>query len=393
MESRKGKGVRQLKLIFDLKIDKYYIMERYIDDDRIILTLDAGGTHFLFSAIRSGREIVNPVRKKSDVLNLEHCIMQIKEGFHSVIAQLHHAPSAISFAFPGPADYPRGIIGDLPNFPCFKGGVPLGLILEEEFNMPVFINNDGSLFAYGEALAGTLPEVNRRLCKLGSHKRFRHLIGVTLGTGFGCGVVLDGHLLVGDNATGGSIWCLRNKKYHNLIVEESVSIRAVQRVYATLSNDTAELTPKDIFEIAEGNKPGNQAAAISSFCELGEMAGDALASAVTLIDGIIVIGGGLAGASKYILPSLIRELNGRLCTFDEKSLPRLSMKAYDLTDESVWEEFAKGEEVVLTIPGGTRVVTYDPVKRIGVMVSKQDASHSIAMGAYIFALSELDKMK
>lgn len=123
------------------------------------------------------------------------------------------------------------------------------------------------------------------------------------------------------------------------------------------------------------------------------MAGDALASAVTLIDGIIVIGGGLAGASKYILPSLIRELNGRLCTFDEKSLPRLSMKAYDLTDESVWEEFAKGEEVVLTIPGGTRVVTYDPVKRIGVMVSKQDASHSIAMGAYIFALSELDKMK
>ena len=101
-------------------------MERYIDDDRIILTLDAGGTHFLFSAIRSGREIVNPVRKKSDVLNLEHCIMQIKEGFHSVIAQLHHAPSAISFAFPGPADYGNGIIGDLPNFPAFRGGVALG---------------------------------------------------------------------------------------------------------------------------------------------------------------------------------------------------------------------------------------------------------------------------
>ena len=35
-------------------------------------------------------------------------------------------------------------------------------ILREQFGIPVFINNDGNLFAYGEALAGTLPEVNKR---------------------------------------------------------------------------------------------------------------------------------------------------------------------------------------------------------------------------------------
>ncbi len=74
--------------------------------------------------------------------------------------QCHEPPVAISFAFPGPADYPAGIIGDLPNLPAFRGGVALGPMLEEKFGIPVFINNDGDLFVYGEAIAGFLPYVN-----------------------------------------------------------------------------------------------------------------------------------------------------------------------------------------------------------------------------------------
>ena len=98
---------------------------------------------------------------------------------------------ALSFAFPGPADYPNGIIGDLKNLPAFRGGVPLGPLLAETFGAPVFINNDGDLFAYGEAMAGLLPEVNGMLEAAGSPKRFRNLLGVTLGTGFGAGLVLE----------------------------------------------------------------------------------------------------------------------------------------------------------------------------------------------------------
>ena len=106
----------------------------------------------------------------------------------------------------------------------------MGPYLEEKFGIPVFINNDGDLFAYGEALTGALPEVNLRLEKAGSMKRYKNLLGVTLGTGFGAGVVINGDLLMGDNAAGGDIWCFRNKKHQQYIVEESVSIRAVQHV-------------------------------------------------------------------------------------------------------------------------------------------------------------------
>ena len=55
------------------------------------------------------------------------------EGFMAVKSKLSEKPVAISFAFPGPADYPNGIIGDLPNLPAFRGGVALGPFLENRF--------------------------------------------------------------------------------------------------------------------------------------------------------------------------------------------------------------------------------------------------------------------
>ena len=130
----------------------------------------------------------------------------------------------------------HGVIGDLPNFPAFKGGVALGPYLKKHFQIPVFINNDGNLFAYGEALAGTLPEINRLLKKHGSNKIYRNLLGVTFGTGFGAGVVINNYLLSGDNGCGGDVWIMRNKKYPDMITEESVSIRAIRRVYGELSH-------------------------------------------------------------------------------------------------------------------------------------------------------------
>ena len=135
--------------------------------------------------------------------NLNGCLTVLKKGFSAVKRQLENEPVAISFAFPGPADYKNGVIGDLPNFPVFRGGVALGAFLEEEFGIPVYINNDGNLFAYGEALAGILPSINEELKAAGNPKRYKNLLGITLGTGFGAGVVIDNCLLAGDNGWGG----------------------------------------------------------------------------------------------------------------------------------------------------------------------------------------------
>lgn len=363
----------------------------YTQDPRIVLTLDAGGTNFVFSAMANGQEIVSPLSVPAVTDDAARCQRTLAEGFRSIWEILPYTPSAVSFAFPGPADYAHGIIGDLPNFPGFRGGVALGPYLEHVFGIPVFINNDGNLFAYGEALTGILPEVNDRLKACGSQRRYHNLIGVTLGTGFGAGVVIRNELLTGDNSTGGDMWCQRNHKYPEYIVEESVSIRAVRHVYARESGSAENLSPKDIFQIAEGTRNGNPEAARAAFAELGQMAAEALASALTLIDGLVVIGGGLSGAYKYIRPALFEGLRGTLGMRDGSRFPRLQMEIYDLEDEKEFEAFATTPKRLIPVLDTDRTIPYDAFKRTGIALTRQGTNRSIALGAYTFALRQLDR--
>ncbi|MBN2486185.1 MAG: ROK family protein [Bacteroidales bacterium] len=362
------------------------------DDKGIVLTLDAGGTNFVFGAIQGGEEIVGPIGLPSNGSDLALCTETLFKGFQEVIKQLTEKPVAISFAFPGPADYPNGIIGDLWNLPGFRGGVPLKAILENHFNMPVFINNDGDLFAYGEAIAGILPEVNAELEKSGSTKRYKNLIGVTLGTGFGGGIVLNGKLLVGDNSSAAEVWIMGNRNLPQSNAEEGISIRAVQRAYAYLAADknALELTPKDIFDIASGTKPGNKDAAIVAFEKLGHCLGDSLANLLTIVDGIAVIGGGLTGASEFYMPAVMDELNNHFfINAKGDKLNRIVQKVFNIDNPLQKTEFLKNYSKQVVVPGTDKKVFYDPVPRLAIATSKLGASRAISLGAYAFALDNL----
>src|SRR5882724_3067655 len=283
----------------------------YSQDSRVVMTLDAGGTNFRFSAMCGGVVVTETIAMSSHGNDLELCLANIVGGFSQVRAICPWPPTAISFAFPGPADYPNGIIGDLGNLPCFRGGVALGPMLEEKFGIPVFVNNDGDLFAYGEAIAGFLPYINRLLEKVGSPKRYKNLLGVTLGTGFGGGIVHNGELFIGDNSMAGEIWLLRNKIQPLMNAEENASIRAVRRTYAQQIGISLEEAPDPqvIGQIALGEDPDKRSAAIETYRRLGEVVGDAMANSLTLIDGLAVIGGGISKAYKLFLPTLVDELN------------------------------------------------------------------------------------
>lgn len=365
----------------------------YEDDKRIVLTLDAGGTNFVFSAVQGNIPIVDSVTLPSNADNLERCLNNILKGFEIVSSKLNTSPSAISFAFPGPADYPTGIIGDLYNLPAFRGGVALGPFLEENFNLPVFINNDGDLFAYGEAVAGFLPFINNLLEKAGSPKRYHNLLGITLGTGFGAGFVSNSILYLGDNSCGAEICMLRNKLNPAWNAEEGACVRAVQRVYSSLSAISIEKSPsaKDIFEIGLGNSQGNKNAALEAYRMLGESVGDSLANAITLLDGLVVIGGGLTGAANLFMPALIKEMNGKYDSPKGEKINRLMLSVFNLDDENELEKFLEGDKKEVIVPHSQRKVIYDPLKRIGVGISKLGTSNAISIGAYVFALQMLDK--
>lgn len=357
-----------------------------------MLTLDAGGTNFVFSAMQGYKEITEPIRLDAVSDSIQGCLDVLVHGFNLVKEQLVDEPVAISFAFPGPADYERGIIGDLGNFPAFRGGVAMGPYLQQKFGIPVYINNDGNLFAYGEALAGFLPEVNHTLQQHGVTRQYRNLLGITLGTGFGGGVVLDGVLLRGDNGCGGDVWCMRNARYPQMIAEEGVSIRAVRRVYQEESGQDVEgLTPFDIYQIAEGKREGNPQAAREAFRQLGEVAGEAMVSALNIVDGVAVLGGGLAGAGKYILPGVVAALKGTAGTFGGNSFPLLQMDVFNWEDEADREKFIALGMGTVKVPCSEKEVPYLNRRSICVGLSKNGASTSIMYGAYAYALRQLDK--
>lgn len=365
---------------------------KYIQDTRTVLTLDAGGTNFVFSAMQGYNEIVTPIRLDAVANSIEGCLDVLVKGFRMVMEQLSEPPVAISFAFPGPADYEQGVIGDLPNFPAFRGGVALGPFLSEQFEIPVFINNDGNLFAYGEALAGFLPEVNLALQKAGQERRYHNLLGITLGTGFGAGVVIDGVLLRGDNGCGGDVWCMRNARYPQLIAEESVSIRAVRRVYEEESGEpVGDKTPYHIFLIAEELGEGDVRAARTAFYQLGHVAGEAIASALDIVDGPVVIGGGLAGAGKYILPGVMDALRGNVGTFGGANFPLLQMEVFNWEDDVERQQFINLGQTTVCVPRSNSKVPYLQQRAVCVGLSQNGASRSIMYGAYAYALQQLDK--
>jgi glucokinase len=99
--------------------------------------------------------------------------------------------AAVGIATAGMVDSQEGaIIGSTGNLPAIKGIVPLKRVLEDRLHLPVHVENDANAAAYGEMVAG-------------GAKGFRTVLMVTLGTGVGTGIVVNGSMLRGAHYSAG----------------------------------------------------------------------------------------------------------------------------------------------------------------------------------------------
>lgn len=363
------------------------------NDKRVVLTLDAGGTNFVFSAVRGGEQIVEPFKLPSNGDDLKKCLDNIVTGFKTVAAQCDDKPVALSFAFPGPADYLNGIIGKLENLPAFKGGVALGPMLEDIFEIPVFIRNDGDLFVYGEAIAGALPWVNEKLEKAGRSKRYKTLFGVTLGTGFGGGICMNNEMIMGDNSAAAEINLMRDYDLENSSIEEGTTIRGVKRFFAYSKGIMFDEAPEphEIFNIGIDSAHPDNEHALLAFKKMGRVTAEAIANALTIVDGLVVIGGGLSGAYPLFLEELVKKMNEDYVCLDQRTLNRLPSKVYNLEKMDELNEFIKGNETDIVVPFSGRIIRHDPNKTTGVIISRLGTEKAVAIGAYAVALSMLGK--
>ena len=366
------------------------ILKSFAEDPRGVMTLDAGGTQVVFGAIQGGRPVIDPIRLATHGDDLDRCLGGIIEGFSTVKSRLSAEPAAISFAFPGPADYRNGVIGDLTNLPGFRGGVPLQAILEERFGIPVFINNDGDLFTYGEAIGGFLPKMKEALEAVGSDRRFENLLGITLGTGFGAGLVTGGRLFQGDNGSGMEIWSTRGRR-PDLLAEEEVSIRGLKGYFASSAGIPLGEAPEphEISRILEDGSETERLAALCAYLKFGQAVGEALADAVCLTDSLIVVGGGISRGHHHFLNTAVATMNGSLNRENSGSAPRMEVRAFNFEDPDQRNQFLGLRTCEVGVPGSQRTVRYAASKGVAIGVSVLGTSEAVALGAYAYALARL----
>jgi glucokinase len=169
----------------------------------------------------------------------------------------------------------------------------------------------------------------------------------------------------------------------------SVPGRFPENIFSASGTDPVDLTPYDVYQIALGEKHGDRDAALTSFTKFGQALGVCLADIVTIVDGLVVIGGGLSQAWKLFAPAMLRYLNGTISDLNGNKLSRLVMKVWDLEDKSTLDSFIHGENKQITVPFSEKQLNFDPLKRTGAGLSRLGASKAIALGAYGFALNAM----
>ena len=102
--------------------------------------------------------------------------------------------TSIGIGVPSVVDTGKGIVYNVANIPSWQE-VHLKEIFEKRFGIPVHINNDANCFSLGES-------------RFGQGRGYKDVVGITLGTGVGSGIIINGHLYEGRNAGAGEIGCL-----------------------------------------------------------------------------------------------------------------------------------------------------------------------------------------
>ena len=179
--------------------------------ERTLIGIDLGATNVRVARIRNSNIDQIEAEGIVDSEDPDDLLDQIRRLIKKVLVT---EVESIGIGVPSVVDVEEGIVYDVQNIPAWKE-VPVKRILEAQFEKPVFVNNDANCFVLGEKY-------------FGKAQGFRSIVGLTLGSGFGGGLVLDGRLYSGENCGAGEVGML---PYRESIFEHYCSGMFFDREY------------------------------------------------------------------------------------------------------------------------------------------------------------------
>ncbi|MEW6381112.1 MAG: ROK family protein [bacterium] len=284
----------------------------------MFIGVDLGGTNMRAGAVSSSGQVFHRLSLPTRVnLGLEEVIGRIAGSILNVIEQAEkegHRIEGVGIGSPGIIDIRTGTVVTSPNFPEWKQ-VPLKLIMENKLPYPVFLDNDANAFAYGEKWVGVGKNVQSMVC-------------MTLGTGVGGAIILDGRLWHGFDGMAGEVGhmtvepnglkcncgnygCLESYASASAVVRRiklAIQSGMPTTVMDQVGGDQEKITSTLVYQSAlEGDSLARQI-----MKETSMYLGIGIANLINLLNPeMIIIGGGLANAWDMLYPLTLAEVRCR----------------------------------------------------------------------------------
>ncbi len=245
--------------------------------EEVVIGVDLGGTNVRAAAIQAGEVLHRFARPISSRGPEDVVLAELMDA----IDQVHPGRvGGIGCGVPSLVDVGQGIVYAVENIPSWKE-VRLKRALEGRYGVPAYVNNDANCFALGELYFGK-----------GVH--YRTLVGLTIGTGLGAGVVLNGRLYSGNNCGAGEVGSI---PFRDATLEHYCSGQRLVREYG-VSGDV-------LCRRARRGDPES----LRAFEALGRDLGSAVIIVLHAYDPeIVVFGGSVSAAFPFFEPSLRAEL-------------------------------------------------------------------------------------
>jgi glucokinase len=284
-------------------------MPKNPSSDSLIFAVDLGGTHLRVALVDETGRILEHLKQQTPKGDSAGCIINALANAAKQWSDEKQRIVAASIMVPGTVDTDKAVVLQAPNLPSLVN-FKLKAALQERLGWPVFLENDANAAAVGEMWLGVA-----RGC--------RDVMSVTLGTGVGGGLILDGKLWRGSHGSGGEIGHTTVDPFSGLkckcgntgCLELFASATAIVRMtcenlslFAQTKLTSGDLTAETVYKAGvEGDE-----LALAVFKRFGMYLGIGLANIINLIDPeIIVITGGAANGWDLFASEMYRQVEER----------------------------------------------------------------------------------
>lgn len=273
----------------------------------MVLGIDIGGTTVKFGIVNEKGEIVK--HKAYDTASWDKENVFVEEFKKTILKFYSDHPEiqGIGMGWPGLLSVDRERVLLLPNIKSVKD-VAFAQLIREALpdKVPVTMDNDAKCAAMGEMVYG-------------GHQSLDDFMLIALGTGVGSGAVMNGRLFLGARGNGTEIGHTITST--GLTLEEQLGQKRISNYAKSLLDENPniqsslrgnKISPKTIFQAAED---GDQFAK-DVFNHLGTILGESIVSITRILDiTTYILGGGVAGAFKYLEPRIMEQVHKYLPSY------------------------------------------------------------------------------